>query len=131
MTHLAAWLTHNAELRVGDIDENTVVLLLEGGDDVKNGVDAGVRGSCHGEAWGGAGGAADEEIVLGEAHVQPGEHERYRRHAHRNGVAGVEAAQWRQRRVAHLPPDLISHCRVSALHKYAEHRTCTSTNNNC
>lgn len=48
--YLTAGFTRDAELRVGNIDENAVVLLLKGGDDVQNRVDADIGGSRHGKA---------------------------------------------------------------------------------
>lgn len=126
---LSAWFPRNAELRVGNIDEHAAVLLLEGGDNVEDRVDAGVGGWCHGEAGGGAGAAADEEIVLWEAHVQPLEHKGYGRHCDWHGVARVKAAEGWHGGVSHLPPDLVSHRCVGGLHKYGEDRAYQGDNN--
>lgn len=123
MLDLAAGFAGHTEPGFGLVDEDTVVLLLEGGDDVQNGVHV-VRRRRHGEAGGGAGVATDEEVLLIQRHVHPREHERYGGDHHRHAVARVEPAQRRHRCVPHPAAQLVPHRRVRRLHQPREHSAC-------
>lgn len=86
---LGAKFTSNAESWIGDVVEDTVVLLLHVGDHVQHRVHV-VGRRRHGQARDAAGGAVDEGVVRWEGYVHAGEHKRYGWCNYWDGVARVE-----------------------------------------
>lgn len=117
---LRAGFTGDAEARIGNVEENTVVLLLHIGNDIEYRVDV-VGCGGHGEAGGGSGGAVDEEVVGWESDIHSGEHESYGGRDNGECVASVKATKGCDCCIfAYSSPEFVSHRRVCRRHQPCE-----------